>query len=1229
MASQQGAVSAAAPLFNLSESATIPTTTSITQPEAELTRAKSLKRSRLDQSQNPANLASSIPQAGLKAAKSPKSSQFAGTFSTGFSAIPLTGSAALAEERRKREENQRNQPASMSENPGHKALTSLMAGGGAGMSRPQDVPVATTMMSEGMSVAANAITTSNSMQFGERSETSPASVTSLASLRSTAQTATASSTAVASPAAMSSAINADNRDTRTVMPNSLQASADELSNRALSFPGNVLAQQAPSRIPPRGMSLPMPGQNQQLAPRSPSQKKHKCPYCETEFTRHHNLKSHLLTHSQEKPYLCQTCNMRFRRLHDLKRHMKLHTGERPHICPKCDRKFARGDALARHSKGQGGCAGRRASMGSFGGDDDFEDNAGEGDDSGMDGIMYTNGTPQVNETEMSEEDRRRFSLPSIKAQHVTATGSQGTYGTHSRTPSTYPPTGPRPGQSTGGLYPPNTEGTGSSSTGTSPSMQNSGGSSLTPGTSILSTGSNSIYSQSAMTESPKPLSPGGMHSLQLGHDPSLTRQRSPSLTTQFQQAHFGRRQSGRSSPPGMSIPSPHNHGPKLPALSGLAPPDNRFTLPSQTTNQSGNANGSHSVQQGQPTPTGVSANPIYQAPGSGLGRGAAGAPSSNQGSGDSSSNLFAAGEPRVWAYVQTLEAQVKQLSDKVLAMESKEKSQEEIVGRLSDEITSLKTQLNTQVDAVIHKAPPAAKSKGTSYIEDQGTLTTAIYQICWLRTVHPIITSFAAILHLQQFVMAAQVSARLNAEPAQPDVRENQQLPPKSYADAVEKPALANGQHGVNGKNGDAGVIEKSKGIDHGSKPTQHMASVLRIVDTGEPRKEEERPHVARQESKPEYSAKVGLDDAPRSPARHKHRKSRSTEFRDRTSDTEQPKAKGVSHTNQADAKDSKENTAVFEKVTGNGINLVSLKTATGYEKQVRRDEKESSRLIKEESLVSGRQAGQRWHTSGIRFAPWNVPLQRRLQTLVVLFHTLSIVLAASIFFFLCAIPLFWPLLIPYMIYCMLSTASTSGALSHRSDFLRSLPVWSLFASYFPARLHRTQELPPTRKYIFGEGMGRAITIVVGGARESLDAQPYSLKLVLKRRKGFVKMALRTGADLVPVLAFGENDLYDQFQAEEHPGIHKFQLLVKKVLGFTIPLFHARGIFNYDVGLQPYRRPLNIVVGKPIKVAMSLKPEQSEIDRVHEEYVTELERLWDLWKDEFAPKRKEELQMVE
>ncbi|KAF4636104.1 hypothetical protein G7Y89_g1999 [Cudoniella acicularis] len=636
----------------------------------------------------------------------PSPPRFKGTFSPAFSPIVLTGAAALADERRRQEDSQRNQQGAMSENPGHKALSSLMAQGGGGMSRPQDAPIATTSMSEGMSTAANAISIPSPVQFEDKTEASPASVTSLASLGSTARTATAGSTMVASPASMTNAIESENRESRAGNTTHLQTPMEEhSSNRALSFPGNVLGRPDASRGPPRGMSLPMPGQTQQLAPRSPSQKKHKCPYCETEFTRHHNLKSHLLTHSQEKPYVCQTCTMRFRRLHDLKRHMKLHTGERPHICPKCDRKFARGDALARHSKGQGGCAGRRASMGSFGGDDDFEgSNAGDADDNAMDGIMYTNGTPHPNEAEMTEEERRRFSLPSIKAQHVGANqGSGENYTTHSRTPSTYPPAGPRQQQPTGGLFPPNTE-RGSSSSGTSPSMQNSVVGNHTPNTSIstlpLNTGTSSIFSQSGMTESPKPLSPAGIHSHQLGHDSSMiNRQRSPSLTTQFQQQHFGRRQSGRASPPGMSLPSPHNtsHMPKLPAISGLAPPDQRYTLSSQTPNQQNVANGSHGGQQ--PQTSGPSSNSNFQpTQGPIPGRGPPSGPAHHQGtgSGNSNTNLFAAGERGVWAYVQTLEDQVKQLSEKVQVMEGKEKSQEDKINRLSEEIFSLKSQLNAQ-----------------------------------------------------------------------------------------------------------------------------------------------------------------------------------------------------------------------------------------------------------------------------------------------------------------------------------------------------------------------------------------------------------------------------------------------------------------------------------------------------------------------------------------------------
>lgn len=60
-----------------------------------------------------------------------------------------------------------------------------------------------------------------------------------------------------------------------------------------------------------------------------------------------------------------------------------------------------------------------------------------------------------------------------------------------------------------------------------------------------------------------------------------------------------------------------------------------------------------------------------------------------------------------------------------------------------------------------------------------------------------------------------------------------------------------------------------------------------------------------------------------------------------------------------------------------------------------------------------------------------------------------------------------------------------------------------------------------------------AVTIVVGGAQEALDAQPDVMRLKLKGRYGFVKMALRNGAALVPVIGFGENQLWKGFRLEK------------------------------------------------------------------------------------------------
>jgi hypothetical protein len=82
-----------------------------------------------------------------------------------------------------------------------------------------------------------------------------------------------------------------------------------------------------------------------------------------------------------------------------------------------------------------------------------------------------------------------------------------------------------------------------------------------------------------------------------------------------------------------------------------------------------------------------------------------------------------------------------------------------------------------------------------------------------------------------------------------------------------------------------------------------------------------------------------------------------------------------------------------------------------------------------------------------------------------------------------------------------------------------------------------------------------------------------------------------------------------------------------------VPLFHARGIFNYDVGLLPYRRAVNVVVGRPIKVVQQGgrdgKVDEKYLDEVHQRYVDELLLLWNEYKDTFATDRTGELEIVE
>ncbi|KAK4889612.1 hypothetical protein LTR27_011596 [Elasticomyces elasticus] len=616
---------------------------------------------------------------------SPKTSNKRG-YSSRESPAPLTGQAAMSDLRRRKQQQESAEARQMSPNLAVQAMHSLMGGGG--MSRQSDAP-APNKLSEPLRQAAEKITIPESTH-SDSQQVSPVSIGSSFGMSSaldstsapSAMTATASNATsgqlfVAEPAEMGAGSSYPG-------PNGHLSVANDDGNKAFSYPGPRPQHQDLDGGSSRGMSYP----GIQGSPKSPasSNKRHKCPYCSTDFTRHHNLKSHLLTHSQEKPYVCQTCQSRFRRLHDLKRHTKLHTGERPHTCDKCGRRFARGDALARHNKGPGGCAGRRSSFGEGDGEGDGEDF--DGANEGMDGVDYGGEDDEENDARQD----RRVSEPSCKRTHLETPQdpNREVYRQHS---STYPPIqgqGARPhGSSVSSMGPPTVIHPGSS-TATSP-REMSGHPSPAAGGSM----SSSYYppypppgqvfqAQGLMTESPKPLSPGqppDQHrlSVDVGSMGGPNRNRSPSLTTQFQQQHFGRG-SGRGTPPGplpQGLPGPGNVLPPLPT----GQPQVRSALQPSMTGGPGPSSLHHQIPQ--LPPSGLQGGGQGSNPGS--------LSSHGRSSGSSMRDIMGGGgvvggghdQGDIWGYVRSLEARFSKMQEEY----------ELRIRNLQDEVKGLKGQV--------------------------------------------------------------------------------------------------------------------------------------------------------------------------------------------------------------------------------------------------------------------------------------------------------------------------------------------------------------------------------------------------------------------------------------------------------------------------------------------------------------------------------------------------------
>ncbi|RWS26165.1 2-acylglycerol O-acyltransferase 1-like protein, partial [Leptotrombidium deliense] len=106
----------------------------------------------------------------------------------------------------------------------------------------------------------------------------------------------------------------------------------------------------------------------------------------------------------------------------------------------------------------------------------------------------------------------------------------------------------------------------------------------------------------------------------------------------------------------------------------------------------------------------------------------------------------------------------------------------------------------------------------------------------------------------------------------------------------------------------------------------------------------------------------------------------------------------------------------------------------------------------------------------GIEFAPLLIPIERRLQTLAVLYFVLEFMpiglTCLSILVYLSFTSFHYITLLYLLWFAYDKQVSYRGG--RRSDWIRGWPMWRWFRDYFPISLVKTADLDPDKNYIFG-----------------------------------------------------------------------------------------------------------------------------------------------------------------
>ena len=149
------------------------------------------------------------------------------------------------------------------------------------------------------------------------------------------------------------------------------------------------------------------------------------------------------------------------------------------------------------------------------------------------------------------------------------------------------------------------------------------------------------------------------------------------------------------------------------------------------------------------------------------------------------------------------------------------------------------------------------------------------------------------------------------------------------------------------------------------------------------------------------------------------------------------------------------------------------------------------------------------------------------------------------------------------------------------------------------------------------QGLEGTLVLYVGGMAELFLSSHEKERLYLQKRKGFIKLSLHTGVDIIPIYLFGNTSILSVMT-------HGVLATLSRKLQVSLTYFWGK----WNLPIPRNQCKLLYVSGQPLGIPHIPDPTQEDIDKYHALYCQQVQRLFDKYKEKVPEYKHKQLEIM-